>query len=376
MTAPPSSGRPAGVPRAPFVTECGSAVRPGEPGGRAHYPVRVRRPILDVLAERVLIADGAMGTMLQAADLTLDDFEGHEGCNEVLNVSRPDVVRAVHEAYFAAGADCVETNTFGTNLSALREYGIEERIFELAQAGARLAREAADAVATADRPRFVLGAIGPGTKLPTLGHIGFARAARRVRAERGRADRRRRRRADHRDRQDLLQVKAAVTGSRRAMADAGRTVPIICHVTVETTGTMLLGSEIGAALTALEPLGIDLIGLNCATGPAEMSEHLRYLVPARPDPAVGDAERRPAAADRRRRGLPADPRRAGRGAGAVRRRVRGGPGRRLLRHHAGAHPGGGPQRLHGARPGPVSRAASRACRRSTTTCRSPRTPAC
>ncbi|MGA3524786.1 methionine synthase [Melissospora conviva] len=233
--------------------------------------------MLDVLAERVLIADGAMGTMLQAADLTLDDFEGHEGCNEVLNVSRPDVVRAVHEAYFAAGADCVETNTFGTNLSALREYGIEERIFELAQAGARLAREAADAVATEDRPRFVLGAIGPGTKLPTLGHIGF-RELRDAYAQNaagliaGGADA-----LIIETAQDLLQVKAAVTGSRRAMAEAGQTVPIICHVTVETTGTMLLGSEIGAALTALEPLGIDLIGLNCATGPAEMSEHLRYL---------------------------------------------------------------------------------------------------
>ena len=230
-----------------------------------------------MLAERVLIADGAMGTMLQAADLTLDDFEGHEGCNEVLNVSRPDVVRAVHEAYFAAGADCVETNTFGTNLSALREYGIEERIFELAQAGARLAREAADAVATEDRPRFVLGAIGPGTKLPTLGHIGF-RELRDAYAQNaagliaGGADA-----LIIETAQDLLQVKAAVTGSRRAMAEAGQTVPIICHVTVETTGTMLLGSEIGAALTALEPLGIDLIGLNCATGPAEMSEHLRYL---------------------------------------------------------------------------------------------------
>ena len=230
-----------------------------------------------MLAERVLIADGAMGTMLQAADLTLDDFEGHEGCNEVLNVSRPDVVRAVHEAYFAAGADCVETNTFGTNLSALREYGIEERIFELAQAGARLAREAADAVATEDRPRFVLGAIGPGTKLPTLGHIGF-RELRDAYAQNaagliaGGADA-----LIVETAQDLLQVKAAVTGSRRAMAEAGQTVPIICHVTVETTGTMLLGSEIGAALTALEPLGIDLIGLNCATGPAEMSEHLRYL---------------------------------------------------------------------------------------------------
>ncbi|GIG87496.1 methionine synthase [Plantactinospora endophytica] len=234
-------------------------------------------PLRDALAGRVLVADGAMGTMLQAAELTLDDFEGHEGCNEILNVTRPDVVRSVHDAYLAAGADCVETNTFGTNLSALREYGIEDRITELAEAGARLARQAADAAGSPDRPRYVLGAIGPGTKLPTLGHLGYAELR----------DAYRRNAAGLvaggvdglivETCQDLLQVKAAVVGARRALADAGRELPVICHVTVETTGTMLLGSEIGAALTALEPLGIDLIGLNCATGPAEMTEHLRYL---------------------------------------------------------------------------------------------------
>ncbi|MEE6259912.1 methionine synthase [Plantactinospora sonchi] len=234
-------------------------------------------PLLEALAQRVLVADGAMGTMLQAADLTLDDFEGHEGCNEILNVTRPDVVRAVHDDYLAAGADCVESNTFGTNLSALREYGLEHRIAELAEAGARLARQAADAAGTPERPRYVLGAIGPGTKLPTLGHVTYREL----------------RDAYQRNVagllaggvdglvvetcQDLLQVRAAVVGARRAAADAGRTVPLICQVTVETTGTMLLGSEIGAALTALEPLGIDLIGLNCAIGPAEMTEHLRYL---------------------------------------------------------------------------------------------------
>ncbi|MDW5325910.1 methionine synthase [Plantactinospora sp. KLBMP9567] len=234
-------------------------------------------PLRDALGDRVLVADGAMGTMLQAAELTLDDFEGHEGCNEILNVTRPDVVRSVHEAYLAAGADCVETNTFGTNLSALREYGIEDRITELAEAGARLARQAADAAGTPERPRYVLGAMGPGTKLPTLGHLGYRELR----------DAYRRNAAGLvaggvdglivETCQDLLQVKTAVVGARRALAEAGRELPVICHVTVETTGTMLLGSEIGAALTALEPLGIDLIGLNCATGPAEMTEHLRYL---------------------------------------------------------------------------------------------------
>jgi len=119
----------------------------------------VQTSFLDALADRILVADGAMGTMLQAAELTLDDFEGHEGCNEILNVSRPDVVRGVHEAYLAAGADCVETNTFGANLPNLAEYGIADRIRELSEAGARLAREAADAYATAERPRFVLGSM-------------------------------------------------------------------------------------------------------------------------------------------------------------------------------------------------------------------------
>nr|WP_199714360.1 methionine synthase [Micromonospora radicis] len=237
----------------------------------------MRTTLLDALAERILIADGAMGTMLQAADLTLDDFDGLEGCNEILNVTRPEVVRAVHEEYLAAGADCVETNTFGANLANLAEYDIQHRIRELSAAGARIARAAADAYSTPERPRFVLGSIGPGTKLPTLGHAAYAtlRDAYQENAAgliEGGADA-----LIVETCQDLLQVKAAVIGSQRAMAELGRRVPLICHVTVETTGTMLLGSEIGAALTAIEPLGIDLIGLNCATGPAEMSEHLRYL---------------------------------------------------------------------------------------------------
>jgi 5-methyltetrahydrofolate--homocysteine methyltransferase len=234
-------------------------------------------PLLTALADRVLVADGAMGTMLQAANLDLDDFQGHEGCNEILNVTRPEVVRGVHDAYLAAGADLVETNTFGANLANLGEYGISERIRELSAAGARLAREVVDGWSTPDRPRYVLGSVGPGTKLPTLGHVPYATlrdayqenaagliegGAHAIIVETC---------------QDLLQAKAAIIGAKRAVAAAGASVPLIAHVTVETTGTMLLGSEIGAALTALEPLGIDLIGLNCATGPAEMSEHLRYL---------------------------------------------------------------------------------------------------
>ncbi|MFF9625936.1 methionine synthase [Streptomyces griseosporeus] len=230
------------------------------------------------LATRVVVADGAMGTMLQAQEPTLDDFQQLEGCNEVLNVTRPDIVRSVHAAYFDAGVDCVETNTFGANLSALGEYDIPERIHELSEAGARIARETADEFAARDgRQRWVLGSMGPGTKLPTLGHTTFAaiRDAYQRNAEgllAGGADA-----LLVETTQDLLQTKASVIAARRAMETAGYDVPLIVSVTVETTGTMLLGSEIGAALTALEPLGIDMIGLNCATGPAEMSEHLRYL---------------------------------------------------------------------------------------------------
>ena len=218
-----------------------------------------------------------MGTMLQASAATLDDFGGHEGCNEILNVTRPDIVSSVHEAYLEAGVDCVTTNTFGANLSNLGEYGIAERIDELSEAGARIARTAADRWSAPRRPRWVLGSVGPGTKLPTLGHVTFAElrdAYQRNAAGllRGGVDA-----IVVETCQDLLQAKAAIIGIRRAFTAAGIQIPLIAQVTIETTGSMLLGSEIGAALTALEPLGITLIGLNCATGPGEMSEHLRYL---------------------------------------------------------------------------------------------------
>ncbi|EHR51877.1 5-methyltetrahydrofolate--homocysteine methyltransferase [Saccharomonospora marina XMU15] len=229
------------------------------------------------LQRRVLVADGGMGTALQEHDLTLDDFAQLEGCNEILNETRPDVVASVYRGFLEAGSDAIETNTFGTNLANFAEYDIVDRIRELAEKGTSLARQCADEYSTPDRPRFVLGSIGPGTKLPTLGHITFAElrdayvdnalglldgGADVVLVETS---------------QDLLQTKAAIIGAKRAMQRAGRTVPVIAQVTVEQTGTMLVGSEIAAALTALEPLGIDLIGMNCATGPAEMSEHLRVL---------------------------------------------------------------------------------------------------
>jgi 5-methyltetrahydrofolate--homocysteine methyltransferase len=233
--------------------------------------------LLSALSQRVVVADGAMGTMIQAADLSIDDFEGHEGCNEVLNTTRPDVIAEIHRAYYDVGCDAVETNTFGANWANLAEYDITERIGELAEAGARIARGVADEMSTPDRPRWVLGSIGPGTKLPSLGHAPYS-LLRDAYAEQcaamvtGGADA-----LLVETSQDLLQTKAALVGARRGMTRAGRDVALIAQITVELTGTMLLGSETGAALTALEPLGIDLIGLNCATGPAEMTEHLRSL---------------------------------------------------------------------------------------------------
>ncbi|MGY1550098.1 methionine synthase [Streptomyces sp. MN6] len=232
----------------------------------------------EALTTRVVVADGAMGTMLQSHDPSMEDFQQLEGCNEVLNATRPDIVRSVHDAYLATGVDCVETNTFGANHTALAEYDIADRAHELSEAGARIARQAADAATrrTGQR-RWVLGSMGPGTKLPTLGHIDYAtvRDGFQANAEgllTGGADA-----LLVETTQDLLQTKAAVLGARRAMDTLGTDVPLLVSMAFETTGTMLLGSEIGAALTALEPLGIDMIGLNCSTGPAEMTEHLRHL---------------------------------------------------------------------------------------------------
>ena len=227
------------------------------------------------LSRHVLVMDGAMGTMLQSSDLTIDDFQGLEGCNEILNVTRPDVISRIHDAYLDSGADIIETNTFGVNLPALTEYGIAPRAVELASAATKLAREAADK--RTDKPRYVVGSIGPGTKLPTLRQIGFA-AIRDVYQQvieamiDAGADG-----VQIETCQDLLQARAAIIGAHRAATARKVDLPILVDFTVETTGIMLMGSESGAALTVLESLGVDAIGLNCATGPAEMAEHLRTL---------------------------------------------------------------------------------------------------
>jgi 5-methyltetrahydrofolate--homocysteine methyltransferase len=234
---------------------------------------------LAALAERVLIFDGAFGTWMQGQDLTADDFGGPalEGCNEHLVLTRPDLVARMHGEFFDVGVDAVETATFGAFALVLNEYGIAEQSYEINRRAAEIAKAVAHDYSTDGRPRFVIGSMGPGTRLPSLGQIAFATL-----------------RDDYEEQADgllaggvdvllvetvydLLQGKAAIIGARRAMAKAGRTVPLMAQVTMETTGRMLVGTEIGAALTALEALQPDVIGLNCATGPEEMTEHLRYV---------------------------------------------------------------------------------------------------
>ncbi len=230
---------------------------------------------LEALRERVVIFDGATGTNLQLRDLGPDDFGGPtlEGCNELLCDTRPDVVADLHRSFFDVGVDVVETNSFGSLPWVLAEYQIAHRTRELATRSARIARD----VASGYPGVWVAGSLGPGTKLVSLGQISFADLRDGYReAAAGLLD-------GGVDLlvvetcQDLLQVKAAMIGCRRAMAAAGREVPIQAQVTIELTGRMLLGTEIGAALTTLDAMRPDVIGINCATGPQEMSEHLRYL---------------------------------------------------------------------------------------------------
>ena len=234
---------------------------------------------LEAARERVVIYDGAFGTYVQQCDLTADDFGGPalEGCNELLVVTRPDVIRGMHAAFLEVGVDVLETASFGSFSVPLNEYGLGDRAEELSRVSAELAREMADSYSTPDRPRWVAGSMGPGTKMPTLGHITFAdlRDAYEVQA-RGLL-------AGGVDvllvetQFDLLGAKAGIIACRRAMAAIGREVPIQVQVTMETTGRMLVGTEIGAALVAIDAMRVDAIGLNCATGPGEMHEHLRHL---------------------------------------------------------------------------------------------------
>jgi 5-methyltetrahydrofolate--homocysteine methyltransferase len=235
--------------------------------------------LADLLAAargRVLLLDGAMGTQIQGRDLTLDDFWGQENCSEVLNLSRPDLIREIHAGYLRAGADAVETNSFGGSPVTLGEFGLQDRAVEINRVAARLAREAVEEVAGDGRERFVVGAIGPGTRLPSLGHVAYRglEAAFAAQAEGlllGGADA-----LLVETCQDPLQVRAAVNGAKAAMA-RDRAVPLMVQVTIETTGAMLVGTDIAAAAAIVGALDVPVMGLNCATGPKEMAEHVRHL---------------------------------------------------------------------------------------------------
>ncbi len=234
--------------------------------------------ILDWLSERVLLCDGATGTRVQAMPLRLDeDYQGHENCPEILNQSRPDLVLDIHRGYLAAGADAIQTNSFGGSPLTLAEFGIADKAYDLNPRAAELAREAVAGFAGDGRPRFVIGAVGPGTRLPSLGHIDYQSIEDALVVQcRGLLDGG----ADAllmETCQDTLQIKAAVNAAKRAIAEYGGDQPIFVQVTVETTGTLLVGADIAAAATVVEALDVPLIGLNCATGPQEMAEHVKWL---------------------------------------------------------------------------------------------------
>ena len=234
---------------------------------------------LEALGERVLLCDGAMGSRIQALDLKVEeDYWGKENCTEILNLSRPDVILDVHKGYFAAGADLVETNSFGGSPVTLGEFELQERAHEINKRAAELAREAAEAFKGDGRARYVAGSIGPGTKLPSLGHLDYdsIEAAIQVQSA-GLID-------GGVDAflietcQDPLQIKAAVNGAKAARAAAGREdIPILVQVTVETTGTLLVGTDIAAAASVVDALDVPVLGLNCATGPQEMAPHVQWL---------------------------------------------------------------------------------------------------
>ena len=234
-------------------------------------------PLLDALRDHVLLCDGGMGSIVQSLPLELErDYWGQENCTEILNLSRPDLVRDIHRGYFAAGADMVETNSFGGSSITLAEFGLQDRAFEINKLSAELAREAAEGFADG-RTRYVLGSVGPGTKLPSLGNIRYDDL------EAGLAIQARGLIAGGVDAilietcQDTLQIKAAVNAAKLARREANTATPIFVQVTVETTGTLLVGPDIAAAATVIEALDVPLMGLNCATGPQEMAEHVRWL---------------------------------------------------------------------------------------------------
>ncbi len=241
---------------------------------------------LDALKQRVLLCDGGMGARVQSmAHLDLDDdFQGQENCTEILNLSRPDVIVDIHRGHLAAGADVIQTNTFGASPITLAEFDLGHKAREISRIAAELAHDAVAGFAKDGRQRFVVGSVGPGTKLPTLGQIDYdsletALAVQATGLVEGGVDA-----ILVETVQDLLQMRAAVNGARLAMTEVGREIPVLVQVTVETTGTLLVGADIAAAATAAHALKVDGFGLNCATGPQEMAEHVRWVAEHWPGP--------------------------------------------------------------------------------------------
>jgi 5-methyltetrahydrofolate--homocysteine methyltransferase len=240
----------------------------------------------DILNRKIVVFDGAMGTHLQGQQLTPEDFGGEHlnGCNEYLVVSRPTAVERVHNDYLDAGCDVIETNSFGGTSIVLVEYGLADRSYQLNYEAARIAKRVASDFSTSSHPRFVAGSMGPTTKLPSLGHVTFRQMADAYKIQAaglvdGGADL-----LCVETCQDILQAKAAVCGIFEYFEETRRRLPVIVSVTVESMGTMLLGTEVSSALVTLEPFEIDVFGMNCATGPQEMSEHLRVLAAGSPKP--------------------------------------------------------------------------------------------
>jgi 5-methyltetrahydrofolate--homocysteine methyltransferase len=241
---------------------------------------------LDLLKEKIVVFDGAMGTYLQSLNLSIDDWGGpnFENCSENLLYTRPEAIERVHTSFLEIGCDVIENNSFGGSEVVLAEFGIADKTYDVNRRAAELAKRIATDYSTADKPRFVAGSIGPGTKLPTLGHITYRDLKNAYREQvRGLFD-------GGSDLlivetcQDLLQTKAALAAIFEFFEKNKVQIPIIAQVTIEVFGTMLNGTEIGAALTALEPFPIDVIGMNCGTGPKQMSDSFRYLCESSPLP--------------------------------------------------------------------------------------------
>ncbi|MGH6999997.1 MAG: methionine synthase, partial [Stellaceae bacterium] len=234
--------------------------------------------ILDVMRDRVLLCDGAMGTAVHGRNLDLErDFLGKENCIEVLNQSRADVIRSIHLGHFRAGADVVQTNSFGGSPITLGDFDLADQAFAINRRAAEIAREAVEECAKDGRDRFVIGSIGPGTRLPSLGHVDYqtledALAVQAAGLVAGGVDV-----ILAETCQDPLQIKAAVNAAKRAAAESGRDIPVFVQVTVETTGTLLVGPDIASAATVVRALDVPLVGLNCGTGPREMAEHIKWL---------------------------------------------------------------------------------------------------